>query len=106
RCLGDERRGSGGPARGVTDQSMSHSTMGTVRLEAFSDGVIAIIITIMVLELKVPHGDDPMLLLTVWPTFASYMISFLTIAIYWVNHHALLHQAKRCTAAVLWANIL
>ena len=83
----------------------ANATLGTVRLEAFSDGVIAILITIMVLELKVPHGEDPWILLNVWPVFASYVVSFLTIAVYWVNHHAMLHQARRCTPAVLWANI-
>ena len=80
--------------------------MGVGRLEAFSDGVIAIIITIMVLELKVPHGADPALLIGLWPTLLSYGLSFLMIAIYWVNHHSLLHQAKRATTRVLWCNIL
>src|SRR5581483_3214159 len=63
-------------------------TMGVGRLEAFSDGVIAIIITIMVLELKVPHGADPWLLLGVWPVLLSYALSFLMVAIYSVNHHS------------------
>jgi uncharacterized membrane protein len=84
---------------------MSERIMGTVRLEAFSDGVIAIIITIMVLELKVPHGDAPELLLKLWPKFLSYLLSFLVIAIYWVNHHTLLHSAKRVTTVLLWSNI-
>jgi len=81
-------------------------SMGVGRLEAFSDGVIAIIITIMVLELKVPHGPDPWLLLGVWPVLLSYALSFLMVAIYWVNHHHLLHEAKRATTSVLWCNIL
>jgi uncharacterized membrane protein len=84
----------------------SEPQMGTGRLEAFSDGVIAIIITIMVLELHVPRGDDPWLLLQVWPIFVSYAVSFLTVAIYWVNHHGLIHQARRASTAVLWSNIL
>ncbi len=84
---------------------MSES-MGVGRLEAFSDGVIAIIITIMVLELKVPHGADPSLLLGVWPVLLSYALSFVMVAIYWVNHHNLLHQARRATTSVLWCNIL
>jgi uncharacterized membrane protein len=79
--------------------------MGMGRVEAFSDGVIAIIITIMVLELKVPHGADPALLLGLWPVLLSYALSFLMIAIYWVNHHNLLHQSKRATTVVLWCNI-
>ena len=84
---------------------MSES-MGIGRVEAFSDGVIAIIITIMVLELKVPHGVDPALLIGLWPTLLSYGLSFLVIAIYWVNHHSLLHEAKRATARLLWCNVL
>jgi uncharacterized membrane protein len=79
--------------------------MGIGRVEAFSDGVIAIIITIMVLELKVPHGADPALLVGVWPVLLSYGLSFLVIAIYWVNHHSLLHQCKRASTGVLWCNI-
>ena len=84
---------------------MSEGT-GIGRVEAFSDGVIAIIITIMVLELKVPHGADPALLIGLWPTLLSYGLSFLVIAVYWVNHHSLLDQAKRATARVLWCNLV
>lgn len=73
------------------------------RLTAFSDGVFAIIITIMVLELKVPHGADWAALAGLWPTFLSYVLSFTFVAIYWHNHH-LLHAAKVVTGAVLWAN--
>ena len=78
--------------------------MGRTRLEAFSDGVIAIIITIMVLELKVPHGADWAALIKLTPVFVSYVLSFLYIAIYWHNHHHLLHAAGRVNGAILWAN--
>ncbi|MEY4730199.1 MAG: hypothetical protein RL020_1357 [Pseudomonadota bacterium] len=80
--------------------------MGTNRLEAFSDGVIAIIITIMVLEMKVPHDASVDALLKLWPVFVSYALSFLIVAIYWVNHHHLLHMLKRVNAKVLWLNNL
>jgi uncharacterized membrane protein len=79
--------------------------MGKSRLEAFSDGVLAIIITIMVLELKVPHGEDLATLIKLWPIFASYVLSFLYIGIYWNNHHYLLHTVKNVSASVLWANL-
>lgn len=79
--------------------------MGSGRLEAFSDGVIAILITIMVLELKVPHGEDPALLLALWPVFVSYLLSFIVIAIYWVNHHRLFHLCKHVNTPILWSNI-
>jgi uncharacterized membrane protein len=79
--------------------------MGKSRLEAFSDGVIAIIITIMVLELKVPHGPEMSLLLKLWPVFLSYVMSFVFVGIYWNNHHHLLHAATRVSAGVLWANL-
>jgi uncharacterized membrane protein len=80
--------------------------MGPGRLEAFSDGVIAIIITIMVLELKVPASHEPSALVAVWPTFLSYLLSFLMVAIYWVNHHALFHFCRAVDNAVLWTNIV
>ena len=80
--------------------------MGRRRLEAFSDGVMAIIITIMVLELKVPHGaslhDD---LLPLLPVFLSYVLSFVYVGIYWNNHHHMLHATTRVTGAMLWANL-
>lgn len=79
--------------------------MGTGRLEAFSDGVIAIIITIMVLELKVPHGDDLAALRAVLPVFASYVLSFVYVAIYWNNHHHLLHACGRINGSIMWANM-
>ena len=75
------------------------------RLEAFSDGVIAIIITIMVLEMKVPHGDSPNDLLPVLPVFLSYVLSFVYVGIYWNNHHHLLHASTTVTGAILWANL-
>ena len=75
------------------------------RLEAFSDGVIAIIITIMVLELKVPHGTTLEALAPLWPVFLSYILSFAYIGIYWNNHHHMLHAVKVVTGPVLWANL-
>jgi uncharacterized membrane protein len=75
------------------------------RLAAFSDGVIAIIITIMVLELKVPHGTDWAALAGVLPTFLSYVLSFIYVGIYWNNHHHLLHTARQVNGAILWANM-
>jgi len=75
------------------------------RLEAFSDGVIAIIITIMVLEMKVPHGDDLRALAPLVPTFFSYVLSYIYVGIYWNNHHHMLHATGRVTGAVLWANL-
>ncbi len=78
--------------------------MGKNRLEAFSDGVMAIIITIMVLELKVPHGDSFAALAGLLPTFVSYALSFIYLAIYWNNHHHLLHAVKKVNGPILWAN--
>jgi uncharacterized membrane protein len=79
--------------------------MGKNRLEAFSDGVIAIILTIMVLEMKVPHGDDFSALKPVLPVFLSYVLSFVYIGIYWNNHHHLLKAARRANGAIMWANL-
>ena len=79
--------------------------MKSTRLEAFSDGVIAIIITIMVLELKVPQDRSFAGLCAMWPVFLSYAISFLNVAIYWVNHHHLIHLVRRVNAPVMWANM-
>ena len=76
-----------------------------VRLEAFSDGVIAIIITIMVLELKVPHTDSLEALISLLPVFLSYILSFLYVGIYWNNHHHMLHTAKSINGSILWANL-
>ncbi len=78
--------------------------MGKGRLEAFSDGVIAIIITIMVLEMKVPHGEYLESIAPLWPVFVSYVLSFVIVAIYWNNHHHMLHSVKHVTGAVLWSN--
>ena len=75
------------------------------RLAAFSDGVIAIIITIMVLELKVPHGDDLASLAKLTPVFLGYVLSFVYVAIYWNNHHHLLHACAGVTGGILWANM-
>ena len=79
--------------------------MGKGRLEAFSDGVIAIIITIMVLEMKVPHGENVAALEPLVPVFLSYVLSFVYVGIYWNNHHHLLHACKRVTGGILWANL-
>ncbi len=79
--------------------------MNKSRLEAFSDGVIAIIITIMVLEMKVPHGADWADLQKLWPVFASYGLSFVFVGIYWVNHHHMIHLVKHVNGKVLWANL-
>jgi uncharacterized membrane protein len=79
--------------------------MGKNRLEAFSDGVLAIIITIMVLELKRPNGPDLSALTPLAPVLSSYVLSFIYIGIYWNNHHHLFHATKRVNGAVLWANL-
>jgi len=75
------------------------------RLEAFSDGVLAIIITIMVLEMKVPHGTDWSALLTVLPVFLSYILSFIYLGIYWNNHHHLIAATRRIDGSIMWANL-
>ncbi|GAB1720523.1 MAG: hypothetical protein NTAFB09_22540 [Nitrosospira sp.] len=79
--------------------------MGKNRLEAFSDGVIAIIITIMVLEMKVPHGDDLAALHPLFPVFVSYVLSFVYVGIYWNNHHHLFHAIQKISGPILWANL-
>ena len=79
--------------------------MGSGRLEAFSDGVLAIIITIMVLELKVPHGADLASLGPLIPIFLSYVLSFIFVGIYWSNHHHLLHAVRHVNGHILWANL-
>jgi uncharacterized membrane protein len=75
------------------------------RLEAFSDGVLAIVITIMVLELKVPHGSDLHALRPMVPVFFSYVLSFVYVGIYWTNHHHLFHACPEVSGAILWANL-
>jgi uncharacterized membrane protein len=84
---------------------MSHGEMTTSRLEAFSDGVIAIIVTIMVLELRAPSQPTWPALLKVAPIFMSYGLSFLVVAIMWVNHHHLIHAVHEVTARLLWSNL-
>ena len=84
---------------------LPHAVMGKARLEAFSDGVLAIIITIMVLELKVPHGADIAALEPLVPVFLSYVLSFVYLGIYWNNHHHMLHTCERVIGAILWANL-
>jgi len=80
--------------------------MTKTRLEAFSDGVLAIIITIMVLELRVPHGATVDDLLPLAPVFVSYVLSFIYIAIYWNNHHHLLHTVSQVNGSIMWGNLL
>jgi uncharacterized membrane protein len=79
--------------------------MHKTRLEAFSDGVIAILITIMVLELRVPAGSDWVALRSLWPTMLAYVMSFVYLGIYWTNHHHLFHTVDRVTGGMLWANL-
>src|SRR5947209_9070617 len=79
--------------------------MNKGRLEAFSDGVIAILITIMVLELRVPHGADWEALRPLVPVFLTYVLSFVNLGIYWNNHHHMLHTADRINGKILWANL-
>jgi uncharacterized membrane protein len=79
--------------------------MGKGRVEAFSDGVIAVIITIMVLEMKPPHGAELSALVPIWPVFVSYVLSFIYVGIYWFNHHHLLHAAHKINGWVMLANM-
>ena len=79
--------------------------MNSSRLEAFSDGVLAIIITIMVLELKVPHGTELSDLSPVLPVFLSYVLSFIYVGIYWNNHHHMMHAVEKVSGEILWANL-
>ena len=79
--------------------------MGKSRLEAFSDAVLAIIITIMVLEMKVPHDAELESLEPLWPVFVSYVLSFVYLGIYWNNHHHMLHATQKVSGPVLWANL-
>jgi uncharacterized membrane protein len=79
--------------------------MGTTRLEAFSDGVIAILITIMVLDLHAPLGQSMAELLPLWPVLLSYILSFVYLGIYWNNHHHMFHATRTVTGPILWANL-
>jgi len=83
----------------------TQAPMGKARLEAFSDGVLAIVITIMVLELKVPHGEDLAALKPLLPVLLSYVLSFVYVGIYWNNHHHMLHACSSVSGGVLWANL-
>ena len=85
--------------------TLTGTGMKTSRLEAFSDGVIAILITIMVLELKVPHGETIQALIPLIPVFLSYVLSFAYLGIYWNNHHHMLQTCDRVTGPILWANL-
>ena len=90
---------------GVAPASHYSVPMGTGRLEAFSDGVIAILITIMVLELKIPHGADWAALQPALPVFLTYVLSFVFLGIYWNNHHHMFQVTDRITGGILWANL-
>jgi uncharacterized membrane protein len=94
---------SGGLTYGAGPVDVEAMTKG--RLEAFSDGVIAILITIMVLELKVPHGTELAAIAPLLPVLLSYVLSFIFVGIYWNNHHHLLHAATKVNGAILWANL-
>ncbi len=84
---------------------MAEPSLSPGRLEAFSDGVFAIIITIMVLDLKVPAQNGPAGLVNLWPVFLSYLISYVLVATYWVNHHHIFHQVRSVNNRILWTNI-
>src|SRR5262245_55775424 len=90
--------------RGLCRHRILHK-MTKVRLEAFSDGVMAILITIMVLELRVPHGDTWDAILPVVPPLLTYLLSFIYLGIYWTNHHHLFHTTDRINGSILWANL-
>src|SRR5215468_11057775 len=91
-----------GAAQSAVVEGGGHFPMSKGRLEAFSDGVFAVIITIMVLEMKVPHGTDLQALKSVVPVFLCYVLSYLYVGIYWNNHHHLLHATERVTGRILW----
>jgi uncharacterized membrane protein len=84
--------------------SSSEGSFSKARVEAFSDGVMAVIITIMVLDLRAPRTGEPAALAALWPSFAIYLVSFFLTTIYWINHHGLVAQARRVTTGLLWAN--
>lgn len=89
----------------MVDIEKKSNMMGKNRLEAFSDGVFAIIITIMVLEMKVPHGTELKVLIPLMPVFLSYVLSYVYVGIYWNNHHHMLHVTERVDGVILWANL-
>jgi uncharacterized membrane protein len=89
----------------IKNPKLKSSSMGKGRVEAFSDGVLAIIITVMLLEIKVPHGDQPSSLTPLIPVFGSYILSFIYLGIYWNNHHHMLHSVQHVNGKILWANI-
>jgi len=91
--------------RAIEHEAAGADAMTNDRINAFSDGVIAIIITIMVLELKVPHGGDMAALSPLLPVFLAYVLSFIVIAIYWNNHHHMFYLTDRITGGILWANL-
>ena len=84
--------------------TQAENAFSKARVEAFSDGVLAVIITIMVLDLKAPESDDLAALLKLWPSFAIYVVSFAFVAIYWINHHAIMMAARQATVSLIWAN--
>ena len=96
---------AGAPPRPDQRTGYGFKVMQTNRLEAFSDGVIAIIITVMVLELQIPHSDRLEDLLPVLPVFMSYVLSFVYLGIYWNNHHHMLHVTGVVTGGILWSNL-
>jgi uncharacterized membrane protein len=93
------------PSAGAFPPGETKVTMGKGRLEAFTDGVVAIIITIMVLEMKVPHGTDIAALSEGVPVFLAYVLSYVNVGIFWANHHHMLHATGRIDGKVLWANL-
>ncbi len=84
--------------------SSAQSSFSKARVEAFSDGVMAVIITIMVLDLRAPISGEPAALVRLWPSFGIYLVSFFMATIYWINHHSLMAQARHVTTGLLWAN--
>jgi len=90
----------------MADENSSTPLLKPERLLAFSDGMFSIIITIMVLELKVPHSAEPAALIELWPVLLAYVLSFIQAGIYWVNHHTLFATAKRVDGRILWLNLL
>lgn len=92
-------------SRSRKNRLLGDEPLTSARLEAFSDGVIAIILTIMVLELKVPATAEPRDLLHSWPLFISYVLSFFFVSVYWVNHHHLFHRVRQVDLPILWSNV-